>query len=123
LSYVASPLRLQPTFSKAGVLATGVGTHRWYNDSGRTLTIKKIRASAGAAPSGASILVDVNINAGTIFSTQTNRLTIASGGATATQTVFNTTTITDGSYFTIDIDQVGSTTPGSDLVVTIWLEG
>lgn len=124
MSYVAaSPPRVQATFSKAGTLASGVGTHRWYNDSGKTLTIKKIRASVGASPSGASILVDVNINAATIFSTQTNRLTIASGGATATQTTFNTTTISDGSYFTVDIDQIGSTTPGSDLVVSIWLEG
>lgn len=107
-------------FSRAGTLAVAVGTHRLYNDSGATLTIKAVRASVGTAPTGAgsSVTIDVNINGTTsIFTT---RPTIAAGSNTSGKvTTFSTTTISDGSYFTVDIDTVGSTTPGSDLTVQI----
>lgn len=107
-------------FSRSGVLATGVGAFRVYNDSGKTLTIHKIRASVGTVPVGASILVDVNIDGTTIWATQGNRVAVVASANTGTQTSFDTTTIADGHYFTIDIDQIGSTTPGSDLVLQIW---
>lgn len=105
-------------FSKAGPLATGAGTFRIYNDTGATLAIKSARASVGTAPTGASVTVDVNINGTTsIFST---RPTIPAGSNTSGKvTTLTTTTISDGSYFTVDIDTVGSTIPGSDLVVQI----
>jgi len=108
-------------FSKAGVLTTGTGTFRWYNDSGVTLTFREVRISAGTAPTGAAILVDVNNNGTTVFSTQSNRPTIAISGNTGTTTTFNDTTIADGEYLTIDIDQIGSTIAGSDLTVQVWM--
>lgn len=111
------------TFAYKGTIATGTGVLRWYNDSGRTLTIAKIRASAGTAPTGAAILDDVNVDGTTIWSTQGNRVTIAAGANTGSTTTFNTTTIADGSYLTVDIDQVGSTVVGADHVATIWLKG
>lgn len=108
------------TFSRAGTLATGAGTFRVYNDSGSTLTIKAVRASVGTAATGASVIVDVNIGGTTIFSTQANRPTIAASANTSGKvTNMNTTTIADGAYFTVDIDQVGSGTAGADLVVQI----
>lgn len=110
-----------PTFAKGGVLATGTGALRWYNRSGSTLTIATVEASAGSAPSGSSIIVDVNVDGTTIWSTQANRVSIAAGANTGIQTTFNTTTIANGSYLTVDIDQVGSTSAGSDLVVQIWM--
>lgn len=106
-------------FSKAGSLATGVGTHRLYNDTGSTLTIKAVRASVGTAPTGAAIRVDVNINGSTIFSTQANRPNIAASTNTSKVTNMNTTTIADGSYFTVDVDAVGSTVAGADLTVQV----
>lgn len=107
-------------FSRAGTLAVGVGSHRIYNDSGATLTIKAVRASVGTAPTGASIIVDVNVNGTTIFSTQGNRPTIAASANTSGKvTNMNTTTIADGAYFTVDLDQVGSTVAGADLTVQI----
>lgn len=118
-SYVAQ-------FSKAGTVATGTGTFRWYNDSGATRTIGTVRASVGTAPTGSSLIVDVNVSASgaapaTIYSTQANRPTIAASGNTATGSTKSTTTIANGDYFTVDIDQVGSTVAGSDLTVLIWL--
>ncbi len=108
------------SFSRAGTLTTGTGAHRLYNDSGATLTIKAVRVSVGTAPTGASIIVDINVSGTTIFSTQGNRPTIAASGNTSGKvTNMNTTTIADGSYFTVDIDQIGSTIAGADLTVQI----
>ncbi|GIH95356.1 hypothetical protein ACFFMN_23630 [Planobispora siamensis] len=107
-------------FSRAGALAVAVGTHRLYNDTGSSLAIRGVRASVGTAPTGAAIIVDVNINGTTIWSTQANRPTIAIGANTSGKvTNYNTATIADGAYFSIDIDQVGSTVAGSDLTVQI----
>lgn len=107
-------------FSKASTLATGTGTFRIYNDCGETLTIKSVRASVGTAPTGASIVVDVNVGGTTIFTTQGNRPAIAASGNTSGKiTNMDVTSIADGAYFTIDVDQVGSTVAGADLVVQI----
>lgn len=106
-------------FSRAGTLATGVGTHRLYNDTGMTLTIKAVRASVGTAPTGAAIRVDVNINGTTIFTTQGNRPNIAVSTNTSKVTNMDVTSIADGNYFTVDLDVVGSSVAGADLTVQI----
>lgn len=105
-------------YTATGTLIVAVGTTRLYNDTGRTLTISKIRASVGTAPTGAAILVDVNKGGTTIFTTSAFRPSIASGSNTATS-VPNTTSWEDGAYLTVDIDQVGSTAAGADLVVQV----
>jgi hypothetical protein len=107
-------------FSVAGTLSTVTGLARWYNDSGRTLSIVKVRASVGVAPTGASLIVDVNKNGTTIFTTQSARPTIAAAGVTATGTPA-VTTLADGDYLTVDIDQIGSGTAGADLTVQVVL--
>jgi hypothetical protein len=107
-------------FSAAGALSIAVGSARWYNDTGRTLTIGTVRASAGTAPTGSSLIVDVNKNGTTIFTTQSARPSIASAGVTATGTPA-VTTLAAGDYLSVDVDQVGSTTPGADLTVQVGL--
>ncbi len=107
-------------FSNTGTLSASGGTHRLYNDSGSTWTIQGVRASVGIAPTGASILVDVNINGATIFTTQANRPAVAVGSNTSGKvTNMNVTTIVDGAYLTVDIDQTGSIVAGSNLTVQI----
>lgn len=107
-------------FSKSGNLSTGSGAHRIYNDAGATLAIRAVRASVGTAPSGGSILIDINVNGTTIFTTQSNRPAISSGQNTSGRiTNMNVATVSNGSYFTVDIDQVGSVAPGADLTVQI----
>ncbi|HEX6257920.1 MAG TPA: hypothetical protein VFZ48_00405 [Candidatus Saccharimonadales bacterium] len=107
-----------PPFSKSGVLFTETGTLRLPIDG--TYAIVGVRLMAGTAPTGADIIVDINKNGTTIFTTQANRPTIAaganSGGPGATP---NVTALAAGDYITVDIDQVGSTVAGSDLVVSI----
>lgn len=113
----------QITFAKAGALAAStVGTFRWYNDTGRTLTFVSARASVGTAPTGSgNITVDVNKD-GTTIMTGT-KVVIALTTFTTKQTTFSTTTIADGSYLTVDIDSVGGTVAGSDLTVNILMRG
>jgi hypothetical protein len=94
-----------------------------YNDTGRTLTIASVRASVGTAPTGASIIVDVNKNGTTIFGTQSARPTIAASGFTNKTTGHTVTTIADGDYFTVDVDQVGSSVAGANLTVQIEVTG
>jgi hypothetical protein len=107
-------------YSYTGTLAVTVGTFRLYNDMGATWTISGVRASVGTAPAGASVIVDVNKNGTTIFTTQANRPTIAAGANTSGNvTNMNVTTVAAGEYLTIDIDQIGSTTAGADLTVQI----
>lgn len=102
-----------------GTVAVGAGTTRLYNKFGRTLTIYSVWASVGTAPTGASLIVDVNKVGTTIFTTQSNRPTIA------VSTFFDDTpqpdvnTWADGDYLTFDVDQVGSTAAGADLAVGV----
>lgn len=106
-------------YSYSGTLAVTTGKFRWYNDIGRTLTITAVRASVGTAPAGLTVIVDVNKNGTTIYTSQGNRPTIAIAANTATANSPNVTSVAAGDYLTVDIDQIGSTTPGADLAVTV----
>jgi hypothetical protein len=108
------------TFAKAGTLVAGVGTFAVYNDSGVPLTIRSVRATVNTAPTGAAVIVDVNLSGTTIFTTQASRPTIAAGTKTSGKvTSMNVTTIPDGGYLTVDVDQIGSTIAGADLLVQL----
>lgn len=107
------------TFTKAGTLTTGTGAFRWY--ASRSYVIEQVRASVNGAPTGSSILVDVNKNGTTIFTTQSNRPTIAVSTNTDLADAINVTTFASGDYLTADVDQIGSGTAGSDLTVQVWL--
>ena len=85
---------------------------------GQDFYIQQLWISVGTAPTGATILVDVNLNGTTIFTTSGNRPSIAiSGFASASNTVMEVTRIASGQYLTVDIDQIGSSVAGKDLEV------
>jgi hypothetical protein len=107
-------------FTKQGPLTAAAGTYRWYNDTGTTLSIRSVRGYVVDAPTGRNLILDVNKNGATIFTNQPNRPTIPAGGTgTGKITALDVVTVADGEYLSVDIDQVGSTNPGSDLVVQI----
>lgn len=107
-------------YSYLGSLAVSTGTFRLYNDTGATWTINGIRASVGVASAGASIIIDVNKNGTTLFTTQANRPTIAAAANTSGNvTNMDVTSVAVGEYLTVDIDQIGSTTAGADLTVQV----
>ena len=102
--------------SEKGDLTTKTGEMRWYPPYDIELIDESI--SVGTAPTGASILVDTNKNGTTVFTTQANRPEIAISGffdVSGTPDVIALTGDTD--YLTWDIDQVGSTIAGKDLVI------
>lgn len=116
----ADQLFVTPPFSYTGELETGEGTFRFYNDSGRTLTITAVRASVGTAPTGTAIVLDVLKNGTTIYTNAGNRPQISAGQDTVKSTNPDVTAWEDGDYLTVDIVQVGSTVAGADLTVAVW---
>lgn len=108
------------SYAHSGDLFVRSGTHRLYNDSGADWTIASVRVSVGTPPTGSGVVIDINKNGTTIFTNQANRPTIADAADTSGKlTVMNVTTVTDGEYLTVDIDQIGSGAPGIDLTVQI----
>jgi hypothetical protein len=104
-------------FSFDGDLEVTTGTHRAYLPY--DLEIIEVEASVGVAPTGAAVIVDVNVDGTTVFTTQSNRPEIAISGFVDSSTTIEDDTHTDGQYLTVDIDQIGSTLPGEDLTVTV----
>lgn len=69
------------------------------------------------SPTGQSLIVDINYNGTTIFST---RPEIDAGGSDEDDNhVFSVTSFSAGGYLTCDVDQVGSGAAGADLTVTL----
>lgn len=113
-------VKRESVFSQGGTLVTGTGVFRLYNRSGATRTIATVTASVGTQPTGAAVIVDVNLSGTSIFATtQSNRPQIAVSTNEDESGAPDTTAWTNGSYLTIDIDQVGSTIAGANLVVTV----
>lgn len=102
------------------------GTHRipiMFEGTPQSINVKSIRAKVGTAPTGATLILDIHKNGTTIFTTQGNRPTIAiSAFDSGEVTDMDVITIAKGDYFTLDIDQIGSTIPGKDLVVSLEME-
>jgi len=117
-------LQKEYRFWIAGNLAVATGVIRFFNLTGGTLSFQKVHLSVNTAPVGANIIVDVNRGTAgskaTIFASE-NRPVIVAGEYEGYSTTFQTLNIADGSYLTFDVDQVGSTTPGADLAITVLL--
>ena len=82
-------------------------------------TLVSVTATCGVEPTDADVIVDVNKDAVTMFTTQGNRPTVPDGtfeGAKATPDV---TAIAVADLITVDIDQIGSTLPGENLTVIL----
>jgi hypothetical protein len=110
-------VRVQKSGAQTAVALSG----RFYNTTGQTLAVDKVVASLGTAPAGSTFIVDANKNGTTIFTTQTARPTIAIAGFKSTGGVpLAAVTLADGDYLSFDVDQIGSGTAGSDLVVEVF---
>lgn len=107
------------TFSGPGTLLVVTGMARFY--ALEDMTIDAVSVSCGNPPTGSSIVVDINRNGSTIYTNQANRPTITANNYLALATTPDITTLNQGDYLTVDIDQVGLVYPGSDLAVTIKL--
>lgn len=108
------------SYSVNGTL--GVDTDIYPIISGLAMTVKEILISVETAPTGADLIIDINKNGTTMYTTQANRPTIPAGSTTATVSLPNIISIAKGDKITIDIDQVGSTNAGENLSLTIICE-
>jgi hypothetical protein len=106
-------------FLVPGPLTVGSIEIRIPNRTGATRTITEVRLDVGTAPTGASLVVDVNRDGTTIFTTQSNRPAITAGNTTGNTTTIEVDSWSDSQLLTFDIDQVGSTIAGSDLTITV----
>lgn len=85
-------------------------------------TIKHVRLYAGTAPTGANLIVDVNKNGTTVFTTQGNRPTMTDGQQDEDATTApDVTAVAAGDRLSVDIDQIGSSVAGANLSVIVYL--
>lgn len=79
-----------------------------------------VRSNVNTAPTGSTLIVDINASGATILST---KLSIDASEKTsvtaATPPVISDTGLADDEEVTIDIDQIGSTVPGKGLKVIL----
>jgi hypothetical protein len=84
------------------------------------MTLSSVRASVNTAPTGSTLVVDINEGGSTILST---KLSIDASELTsttaATAAVISDTGLADDAEITIDIDQIGSTVAGKGLKVVL----
>jgi hypothetical protein len=84
------------------------------------MTLSSVRASVNTAPTGSTLIVDINEGGSTILST---KLSIDASELTsttaATAAVISDTALADDAEITIDIDQIGSTVAGKGLKVVL----
>jgi hypothetical protein len=107
-------------FGRSGTLTVLVGVSQLPIDI--ACEIVSVVARVATAPTGASILVDLNRNGTTVFTTQSNRPTIGAGSnSSVVVTSMDVTTLAAGDYLSVDVDQIGSTVAGADLVVAVRL--
>lgn len=105
-------------FSTPGPLVVATGKSRFRFPF--AATILGVTAAIDTAPTGASIILDVNKNGTSIFPISTKPTILAGAFDTgAVEVVPDTTVIASGDYLQVDIDQIGSTIAGSDLTVFV----
>lgn len=101
-------------------LATGGG--KVYFRMPYTATLLDVRSSVNTAPSGSTIIVDINISgsaaSGSVLGTKLSIDPLEKTSVTAaSQATITTSSLADDSEIIIDIDQVGSAIPGKGLKV------
>lgn len=106
-------------FAKQGSLSVAAGAGQFVFP--QAVTIVGVSARTKTAPTGANVILDVNKNGTTLFTTQGNRPNIVAGAnqTAAEVTNMDVTAVGAGDYLSVDVDQIGSTVAGSDLVVTV----
>ena len=101
-------------------LSTGTGVVTFHMPSAGTLT--GVKATVNTAPGGSNIEVDINENSVSVLST----IITIDDGETSSKTaitgpVIGDSSLAEDSVISIDIDQVGSSTAGTGLKVTLYV--
>ncbi len=85
-------------------------------------TLTAVRASVLTASTGSTIIVDINESGTSVLSTKLSLDASEKSSTTAAvPAVISDSALADDAEITIDFDQVGSSTPGAGLIVTLYL--
>ena len=80
--------------------------------------VLRVRLAIDSAP-GDDLIIDVNRNGTTMFSTQANRPKISGGATSGISGAPDISNLSSGDIISIDIDQVGVTSPGVGVSITL----
>lgn len=113
--------------SGAATVTTSPTGGRWFNDTGRTVTINGVRIQADVAPSANQVRANVLVSADgvsaptSIFASTALRPTLSSGVVTQRVTAFTSTpmTIPAGGYMTVEISEVAAGATGVQVQVEV----
>lgn len=112
--------QLDETFSRDGDADIEQGLHRFYAD--HDLELVGVVVSAGVAPTGGDLVVDVILDAfdggGSVY-TAVPKPTIVADAFVGFAPAPDTTAVPQGHYLTVDIVAIGLTDPGSKIDVRI----
>lgn len=116
----ADPAQYTQVWTFAGDIETGTGKMRFYNRTGREVLLAGAWVAADTAPDGAAVIVDVNLNGTTVYTTQANRPRLPDSlNAGPLSDEPDVTVVEGGDYLTVDVDQVGDDVAGADLTVGV----
>ncbi len=81
-------------------------------------TLRHAIGRVNTAPVGAALIVDLRVNGTSIFASQAEMINVADGQQ-QDQSATKNHAVTAGDVLTFEVEQVGSTTAGADLTITI----
>jgi len=118
MSYISGTLIVIPLAAAASQLDSdlSVATSQAIFAAPYAMTIQEVFAHVGTAPTGSSILVDINKNGTTILLSD---LSIAAGTKNSSIDSPNVTSLAQQDELTVDINQTGAIVPGKDLTIYI----
>ena len=118
-SFVGLPVEVVlPCSDEATALTTGTANLTFRMP--HAMTVTAVRASVGTAPTGSTLVVDINESGTSILSTKLSiDATEKTSTTAATAAVISDSALADDAEITIDIDQIGSTIAGAGLKVTL----
>lgn len=109
------------TFCITGPAAVGVNKIGFLADQAYTIT--KVKIHSEIAPVGSALICDMNKNGSTIFTNQSTRPQVAAGINAGANTVPQIVSLNEGDRLTLDVDQIGSTTPGgNNLIISVVIQ-
>lgn len=110
-------------FPVTGSMAVGADRAPLHHEAIEAGTILEVRAVVKTAPTGAALIIDINVGGVSIWDSGVNRLQIAAGATAGSTTTIDNPGIVKGDLLKIDVDQVGSTVAGADLTVYLIYAG
>ena len=118
-SFVGLPVEVVlPCSDEATALTTG--TSKLTFRMPHAMTVTAVRASVGTAPTGSTLVVDINEGGTSILSTKLSIYATEKTSTTATTpAVISDSALADDAEITIDIDQIGGGDAGAGLKVTL----